>query len=59
MMNIRVVLLEIKVRDSQLKGNVDAERGHMCMMIKMRDLFVFVIDIEIIYGLGFKLILKK
>ena len=48
-------------RDSQLKGDhIDAERGHMYMMVKMSDLFGFVNDLEkIIYGLGFKLILKR
>ena len=48
-------------RDSQLKGDHNAaERGHMYMMIKMSDLFGFVNDLEkIIYGLGFKLILKR
>ena len=48
-------------RDSQLKSeHVAAERGHMNMMIKMSDLFGFVNDLEkIIYGLGFKLILKR
>ena len=48
-------------RDSQLKGDhVAAERGHMYMMIKISDLFGFVNDLEkIIYGLGFKLILKR
>ena len=48
-------------RDSQLKGDhVAAERGHMYMMIKMSDLFGFVNGLEkIIYGLGFKLILKR
>ena len=48
-------------RDSQLKGDhIAAERGHMYMMIKMRDLFGFVNVLEmIIYCLGFKLILKK
>ena len=48
-------------RDSQLKGDhIAAERGHMYMMIKMSDLFGFVNDLEkIIYGLGFKLILKR
>ena len=48
-------------RDSQLKGDhFAAERGHMYMMIKMSDLFGFVNDLEkIIYGLGFKLILKR
>ena len=48
-------------RDIQLKGDcLDAERGHMYMMIKMRDLFVFVNYLEqIFYGLGFKLILKR
>ena len=45
--------------NSQLKGDyVAAERGHMYMMVKMRDLFGFVNDLEkIIYGLGFQLIL--
>ena len=48
-------------RDSQLKGDhIAAQRGHMYMMIKMIDLFGFVKDFEkIIYGLGFKLILKR
>ena len=48
-------------RDSQLKGDhIAAERGHMYMMIKMSDLFGFVNDLEnIIYGLGFKLLLKR
>ena len=48
-------------RDSQLKGDdFAAERGHMYVMIKMRDLFGFVNDLEkIIYGLGFKLISKR
>ena len=47
--------------DSQLKGDhIGAERGHMYMMVKMSDLFGFVDDLEkIIYGLGFKLILKR
>ena len=48
-------------RNSQLKGDhVAAEKYHLYMMIKMRDLFGFVNDLEkIIYGLGFKLILKE
>ena len=48
-------------RDSELKGDhIAAKRGHMYMMIKMSDLFGFVNDLEkIIYGLGFKLILKR
>ena len=48
-------------RDSQLKGDhIAAERGHMYMMIKMINLFGFVYDFEkIIYGLGFKQILKR
>ena len=48
-------------RDSQLKGDhIAAQRGHMCMMVKMSDVFGFVNDLEkIIYGLGFKLLLKK
>ena len=39
-------------RDSQLKGDhIDAERGHMYMMIKMSDLFGFVNDLrKIIHG---------
>ena len=47
-------------RDGQLKDDhIAAERGHMYMMVKMRDLFGFVNDLEkIIYGLGFKLKLK-
>ena len=46
---------------SQLKGDhIAAQRGHMYMMIKMSDLFGFVNDLEkIIYGLGFKLILRR
>ena len=48
-------------RDNQLKGDhIAAQRGHMYMMIKMSDLFGFVNDLEkIIYGLGFKLMLKR
>ena len=48
-------------RNSQLKGyHVSAERGHMFMMVNMRDLFGFGNDLEkIIYVLGFKLILKR
>ena len=48
-------------RDSQLKGDhFAAQRGHMYMIIKMSDLFGFINDLEtIIYGLGFKLILKR
>ena len=48
-------------RDSQLKGDhIATERGHMYMLIKMSDLFGFVNDLErIIFGLGFKLILKR
>ena len=47
-------------RDSQLKSDhIAGEGGHMYMMIKMSDLFGFVNDLEkIVYGLGFKLILK-
>ena len=46
-------------RDSQLKGDhIAAERGHMYMMIKMSDLFFNDLE-KIIYGLGFKLILKR
>ena len=34
-------------RDCQIKGDhVDAERGHMFMMIKMRDLFGFEKDLD-------------
>ena len=48
-------------RNSQLKvDHVAAEGGHMNMMVKTRDLFSFVNDLEkVIYGLGFKLILKR
>ena len=48
-------------RDNQLKDDhVAAESGHMYMMVKMRDLFGFVKDLEkIIYGLGFELISKR
>ena len=48
-------------RDSQLKGDhIAAQRDHMYMMIKMTDLFGFINDLEkIIYGLGFKLLLKR
>ena len=48
-------------RDSQLKGDhISEQRGHMYIMIKMSDLFGFVNDLEkIIYGLGFKLLLKR
>ena len=47
--------------DSQLKGHhIATERGDMYMMIKMSDLFGFLYDLEkIIYGLGFKLIIKR
>ena len=47
-------------RNSQLKSDlVAAERGHMYLIVKMKDLFGFVNDLEkIIYGLGFKLIIK-
>ena len=48
-------------RDSQPKGDhAAAERGHMYMMVKMSDLSGFVNDLEkIIYGLGYKLLLKR
>ena len=48
-------------RDSHFKGdNAAAERGHMFMMVKTRDRFGFVNDLEmIIHGLGFKLKLKR
>ena len=48
-------------RDSQLKvDHATVERGHMYMMVKMRDLFGFLNNSEKnLYGLGFKLILKK
>ena len=48
-------------RDSKLKSDhFAAKRGHMYMMIRMSDLFGFVNDLEkIIYGLGFKLMLKR
>ena len=48
-------------RDSQLKGDhATAQICHMYMMVKMSELFGFVNDLEkIIYGLGFKLTLKR
>ena len=48
-------------RDSQLKGDhIAAQRGHLYMMVKMSDLFGFINDLEkIIYGLGFKLLIKR
>ena len=48
-------------RNRQPKGDhIAAARGNLYMMIKMSDLFGFVNDLEkIIYGLGFKLILKR
>ena len=48
-------------RDSHLKSDhIAAQRGHMYMMVKMSDLLGFVNDLEkIIYGLGFKLLLKR
>ena len=48
-------------RDSNLKrDHVAAERSPMYRMIKLRDLFGFVNDLEkIIYGLEFELILKR
>ena len=51
----------VRNRGSKLKGDhAAAQIGHMYMMVKMSDLFGFVNDIEkIIYGLGFKLILKQ
>ena len=48
-------------RDCQLKAyHIAAERGHMYMMIKISDLFGFVINSEkSIYGLGFKLLKRN
>ena len=48
-------------RDIQLKSDhAAAQVGNIFMMVKMRDLFGFVNDLEkIIYGLRFKLILKR
>ena len=47
--------------DSQIKDDhIASKRGDMYMRVKMRDLFGFVNDLEkIIYGSGFKLILKR
>ena len=58
---MRVFVRNQGSRDSQLKGDhAAAQIGHMYIMIKMSDLFGFVNDLEkIIYGLGFKLILKR
>ena len=60
-MNMRSFVRNQVNRDSQLKGDhIAAQRGHMNMMVKMSDLFGFVNDLEkIIYGLGFKLLLKR
>ena len=48
-------------RDSQLKGDhAAAGRGHMYMIVKMRDLFGFVDDLQkIICGLGFNIMFKR
>ena len=48
-------------RDSQLKSDqIAAQRGHLYKMITISDLFGFLNDLKkIIYGLGFKLILKR
>ena len=56
-----VFVRDQRERYSQLKGDHQAaQRGHMYMMIKMEDLFGFINDLEkIIYGIGFKLILKR
>ena len=61
-MNIGKVFVRNQVnRDSKIKcDHAAAERGHMCIMVGVSDLFGFVNDLEmIIYGLGFKLILKR
>ena len=56
-----VFVRDKRERDSQLNGDHQAaQRGHMYMMIRMKDLFGFINDLEkIIYGIGFKLILKR
>ena len=48
-------------RDSQLKGDLQAaQRRYMNMIIKTKDLFGLIKDLEkIIYGIGFKLIIKR
>ena len=48
-------------RYSQLTGDHPAEkRGHVYMIIKMKDLSGFIIDLEKIKnGIGFKIILKR
>ena len=53
MLKLRVILLEVR-------ADLPAALGHMCMMIKMSNLFALVNDREkIIIGLGFNLILKR
>ena len=48
MTNLKVVLVRYQAeRDSELKRDrAAAERCHMCMMIKMSDLFGFVNDLK-------------
>ena len=48
-----------KEKDSQSKGDhIAAQRSHIHMMNKMKDLFGFINDLEkLIYRVGFKLIL--
>ena len=61
-MNMKVVFIRNqRERDSQLKGeNQVAQRGKLCMMIKMKDLFGFTNDLEkIIHGKSLKLPLKR
>ena len=53
MLKLRVILLEVG-------EGLPAARGHMCMMIKMNNLFALVNDREkIIIGLGFNIILRR
>ena len=47
-------------KDSRTKGDHDAERNHMHMMVRLRDLFCFVNYLEkVIRGSGKKYYLKE
>ena len=51
------LFIDQRERDSQLKA---AQRRYMNMIIKTKDLFGLIKDLEkIIYGIGFKLIIKR
>ena len=53
------VSLEMNKTDNHLKNDHFDAQVHILMMVKILDLFGFINDLEkIIYGAGFKLILK-